>query len=335
MDYPRNAWYVAAMSIEISRALFPRTLLNEPVLLYRREDGSVAAIEDRCSHRRVSLSLGTLVGDHVQCGYHGLMFNGDGKCVRIPGQDRIPPMACVRAYPTLERDGFIWLWPGAPELADPRSIPDFSEICSSTRYVGRRAGALHVDAPCLFNIENVLDLSHVSFAHEKTVGTAEVALTRPEVEVTENDVQVRREWDRTTASPLYQRLFGWSEVKSTQLIRFWPGGNVQLSSRAEPAGNTDPSNVANIRVVGPCTPETDSTHFKFSTMYRDFACDDESITDTIAKVFHQTILEDKVLMENQWKNWRGASGQMIDLAVDRAPLAARRMLQRLAEAERI
>lgn len=335
MDYPRNCWYVAAMSHEIARALFARTLLNDPVLLYRREDGSVAAIENRCSHRRVSLSLGTLVGDHVQCGYHGLTFDGSGACVRIPGQERIPPQACVRAYPIVERDGFVWIWMGKLELADAGSVPDFSEVCTSGRYIGQPASALHVRAPCLFNIENVLDLSHVSYAHEKTVGTREVAETRPETEVADTHVEVRRTWERAAAPPLYQRLFGWSEVKRTQSIRFWPGGNVRLNITVEPVGNTDPAQVRNIQVVGPCTPESDTTHHKFSAMYRDFALDDHGITATIAGQFHKTILEDKVLMENQQDNWGndGADLAMIDLAVDRAPLAARRMLRRLAAAE--
>ncbi|WP_455286655.1 Rieske 2Fe-2S domain-containing protein [Cupriavidus necator] len=334
--YPRNCRYVAAMSHEVGRNLLDRTILNEPVLLYRREDGSVAVIENRCSHRRVSLSLGTLVGDHVQCGYHGLRFDGDGACVRIPAQDRIPPQACIRAYPVAERDGFVWIWPGQRDLADVRLVPDFSEVCSSPRFAGRRASTLPVQAPCLFNIENVLDLSHVSYAHEKTVGTPEVAETRPETEITDTYVEVRRTLERSGASPLYRRLFDWHEVRHTQSIRFWPGGNVRLNITIEPVGNTDPSQVRHLRVVGPCTPETDATHFKFSAMYRDFALDDVEVTATIAEQFHKTILEDKVLMEDQQRNWHadGDGVRMIDLAVDRAPLAARRMLRQLAEAER-
>jgi phenylpropionate dioxygenase-like ring-hydroxylating dioxygenase large terminal subunit len=323
------------MSHEIGRALTARTLLGEPVLLFRRENGSVAAIEDRCSHRRVSLSLGTLVGDHVQCGYHGLQFNGEGTCVRIPGQDRIPPQACVRAYPVTERDGFVWIWPGQRDLADVAQIPDFSDVCSSDRFVGRRAETLPVAAPCLFNIENVLDLSHVSYAHEKTVGTLEVAETRPDTEINDLFVEVRRTWERSAAPPMYQRLFNWMEVKRTQTIRFWPGGNVRLQISVEPVGNTDSSQIRHLTVVGPCTPETDTTHFKFSAMYRDFACDDNAVTEAIADQFHKTILEDKVLMEDQQRNWQRDDQHvtMIDLAVDRAPLAARRMLQRMADAE--
>src|SRR5688500_16625462 len=97
--YPKNFWYVGAMKHEVGRQLLARTLLEQPVVFFRRNEGSVAALADRCSHRRVSLSLGRLIGDEVQCGYHGLTFAGDGSCTSIPGQSRVPPSACVRSYP--------------------------------------------------------------------------------------------------------------------------------------------------------------------------------------------------------------------------------------------
>ena len=334
--FPRNCWYVAAMDFEVQDGLLPRTLLDEPVLLFRRQDGSAAAIENRCSHRRVSLHLGKKVGDHVQCGYHGLQFDGNGACVHIPNQDRIPPKACVRAYPLIERDGFLWIWMGDAALARPELVPDYSDTCSSGRFVGRRDAALPVRAPWTYNIENVLDLSHVTYVHEHTVGTKEVALTRPVTRVEAEFVEIHREWDRTSAQPVFRRLFGWDEVSRSQTIRFWPGGNVQLNIVSQPVGNTDPAQVRTIRVVGPCTPETAGSHLKFSTMYRDFAMDDPSITDRIADEFRRTVNEDKVLMEDQWRNAEadGPAASMIDIAVDRGPLAARRMLERMVQAER-
>lgn len=334
--FPKNFWYVAAMSHEVQRRLLARTLLNEPVVIYRRENGTPAAIEDRCSHRRVSLSLGKLVGDHVQCGYHGVTFDGSGQCVRIPNQERIPPQACIKGYPAEERDGFVWIWMGDKALADADLIPDFSDLCSSGRYVGKRSDALRVAAPYLFNIENVLDLSHTTYAHEKTVGTKEVAETRPETVIGQDYVEVSREWERSAASPVFQRLFGWDVVKRSQCIRFWPGGNVRLDLTFEPVGNTDPAQVKHISVAGPCTPEADESHFKFSTMYRDFALDNDEITEKLAAQFHMTIMEDKVLMEDQCRNWLadGAEARMFDLSVDKAPIAARRMLHRLVAAER-
>ena len=89
----RNAWYAAGFSDEFGRNLLARTFLNEAVVIFRTQDGKAIAIEDRCAHRRLPLSMGRLIGDQVQCGYHGLVYDCSGRCVKIPGQTAksIPP----------------------------------------------------------------------------------------------------------------------------------------------------------------------------------------------------------------------------------------------------
>ncbi len=118
----RNAWYVAAWSTEVDDQLRRFVILGDAVLLFRRTDGRVAALEDLCPHRLLPLSKGKRIGDTVQCGYHGLTFDGDGKCVRVPGQDRIPPSAYVDAYPVEERNGIIWIWMGQKDRANRDDI---------------------------------------------------------------------------------------------------------------------------------------------------------------------------------------------------------------------
>ena len=103
--YLRNSWYVAARDREVGRKPLARTLLDEPVVLYRTEDGTPIALEDRCCHRSLPLSLGRIVGDNLQCGYHGLTFASDGACIEVPGQSLVPPGARVRAWPVVEKWG--------------------------------------------------------------------------------------------------------------------------------------------------------------------------------------------------------------------------------------
>ncbi len=122
--YPLNAWYAAAWSHEITRALTPRTICDTDIVLYRRGDGGLAALEDACWHRLVPLSLGCLRGDDVVCGYHGLAFDAAGRCTHMPAQATINPSARVRAYPVAERHRLVWVWPGDPALADPALVPD-------------------------------------------------------------------------------------------------------------------------------------------------------------------------------------------------------------------
>jgi phenylpropionate dioxygenase-like ring-hydroxylating dioxygenase large terminal subunit len=81
----KNFWYVAAFDHEVARKPLGRMILGEPVVLFRKENGTPVALEDRCVHRHLPLSMGRLVGDHLQCHYHGLRYDGGGQCVRVPG----------------------------------------------------------------------------------------------------------------------------------------------------------------------------------------------------------------------------------------------------------
>ncbi len=125
-EYLRNCWYVAAWAHElIDGRLLARTILDQPILLYKGDSGRVVALDDRCCHRGARLSKGRLEGDCVRCMYHGLKFDGSGACVQIPGQDTVPKGLGVRSYPTVERDQLVWIWSGDAAKADPAGIVDF------------------------------------------------------------------------------------------------------------------------------------------------------------------------------------------------------------------
>ena len=95
----RNQWYTAATAEELGTRPLGRRICNEPIAFFRRSDGSAAAVTDRCPHRKVPLSVGAVVGDDIQCPYHGFQFNGRGVCTLIPSQNEIPPRAFdIRSY---------------------------------------------------------------------------------------------------------------------------------------------------------------------------------------------------------------------------------------------
>src|SRR5687768_16629783 len=109
-NYPYNVWWVAAFSDEVGRDLLGRWLLETPVLLYRKQDGTIAAIENRCPHRGAPLSLGCLKGDAVQCGYHGFTFDSDGRCIDVPSMKAPLAAARVRAFPVVEQPPYVWIY---------------------------------------------------------------------------------------------------------------------------------------------------------------------------------------------------------------------------------
>jgi phenylpropionate dioxygenase-like ring-hydroxylating dioxygenase large terminal subunit len=167
MSYLRNGWTVAAWAAELQPGqLFARTLLDEPLVFFRDAGGTPHALADRCPHRFAPLSMGRLCesGTAVQCGYHGLRFDGAGACVHNPhGDGRIPQAAKVRSYPLVERWSALWIWMGDPARADDSLIPAFPFNDPEHWAVG--TGSMVVDAPYELEVDNILDLSHIEFMH--------------------------------------------------------------------------------------------------------------------------------------------------------------------------
>ncbi|MCW6528629.1 aromatic ring-hydroxylating dioxygenase subunit alpha [Sphingomonas sp. MMSM20] len=168
----RNCWYMAAWSDEVGDALFRRRIIGEPILLYRKTDGEVAALTDRCSHRFAPLSMGELQGDCVRCPYHGLVFDNAGTCIASPFSESPPKGAAIRAWPVEERHGAVWLWAGEASAADPSQIPDFSALA---RPCGPPlAGMMPMNAGYEFGTDNLMDLSHIEFVHKGSFAGAGV-----------------------------------------------------------------------------------------------------------------------------------------------------------------
>jgi len=97
--FVRNAWYAAAMSHECASRPLARTILGEQVALFRTTDGRSVALQDRCCHRFAPLSLADVEDGGIRCRYHEMKFNPGGICIEVPGQEKIPPQLCVRAFP--------------------------------------------------------------------------------------------------------------------------------------------------------------------------------------------------------------------------------------------
>src|ERR1700732_3472636 len=184
MAFLRNAWYVAAWGTEVTRKLFARTLLGQSILLYRTEAGEAVAISNRCPHRFAPLHVGQLIGDVVECGYHGLHYDRRGVCVFNPhGDGKIPKSAQVTSYPLKEKHGLIWLWMGDTGKVHDSSIPDFSCLTDTERFA-TVYGVVTMNANYELITDNLLDLSHVEFLHKGILGSE--AIKRGEHKVIED-----------------------------------------------------------------------------------------------------------------------------------------------------
>jgi vanillate O-demethylase monooxygenase subunit len=196
-DYPRNQWYVAAFSHEVERGkLLHRTLLDEPVVLYRDRDGKPVALFDRCPHRGMPLSMGKLIGeDTLQCLYHGFEYDTQGRCTLIPSQDAVPQKMAVRRFPTVELWQWIWIWVGDPALADPALIPDHHAIGLTRPDWHTATGILlRVEANYLLPFENLVDATHISYLHHGMIDDGNVARKEYRIEEDRHIVRVIREF---------------------------------------------------------------------------------------------------------------------------------------------
>ncbi|AHI24462.1 Rieske (2Fe-2S) protein [Komagataeibacter xylinus] len=162
-------WYPVAWSRELKPGKTIGTrYAGQPIALVRpKEGGSVFALEDRCAHRQVPLSKGTVKGESVQCCYHGWAYGRSGRCIDVPylGKGKLPNG--VRTYPVREADGLIFVFPGDPAKAEATPFPRLAEVANPA-YKTRRFGQL-VRCHYSFMHENLMDMNH-QFMHMKQMG---------------------------------------------------------------------------------------------------------------------------------------------------------------------
>ncbi|WJT00655.1 aromatic ring-hydroxylating dioxygenase subunit alpha [Novosphingobium humi] len=207
--YPRNQWWVAAYAAEVGRDLLARDILGERVLLYRTEAGEAVALSGICPHRAFPLEMGRLVGDHVQCGYHGFTFGADGGCVLVPSQSGVPQKSSLRRYPVAEQGDLVWIWTGQADLADPALLPDLGAVgLGRPDWASEQHPVCEVAARYTLLIENLLDLSHVTFIHAATIpGGEKVAQIPVAVIETDHSLTVRRKGENLPLNPLLKMQF--------------------------------------------------------------------------------------------------------------------------------
>ena len=337
--YLRECWYAAAWDHEVTGAPFARTLLDEPVVLYRAADGAPVALEDRCRHRALPLSMGRVLGDDIQCGYHGLRFGRDGACVAVPGQSAIPPGAAVRAYPAVERHGWIWIWMGDAARADPALIPDWWRMDHPDWAPVKGGDPFHVRANYLLVNDNLLDLSHVAYIHAASIGTGNVADFPIATERGEDFVRMTRVVRDSPPPPLYRdlgRLAGnvdrWQVAVSTL-----PSCNTVHAGCAPPgAGCAEAPLDRRMEFfnLNALTPETATTTHYFYAHTRSFGLGDRAVDEIFRRDFRAVFSEDiGILGAQQASIDRCRGGRTIDINVDGPGMLFRRMLEARIAAE--
>ena len=166
----KNKWYLICPARELKSALLAKQVLGEKIILFRDRSGKAVALEDRCCHRNVQLSLGYLRDGEIVCGYHGWRYEKSGACVNIPSQQaetKIPPTAKIKTYPVCEFNRWIWVFVGA-EGAETQTAPANIPEMANWEFTYKS----HVfEADLEFTSESLIDPYHIAFAHRHSIGS--------------------------------------------------------------------------------------------------------------------------------------------------------------------
>lgn len=331
----KNIWYACAWEHEVKAGkAIGRIVTQEPVVLWRNDEGELRAFEDRCPHRHAPLSMGRVEGNELRCMYHGMKFSDAGQCIHIPGTDHRPSGTDVRAFPVAEKDGWIWVWPGDPDLADTATIPDAWGLDPDKYSI--ETGAYDYEADYRLLADNLCDLSHIDFVHESTLRVASAfpwSEDQPKIRKLDDRLRIER-WSCDVAlDPSQDMLFDvWNSYDFVLPGLFimnamvYPAGTAKASDMGPPAENSPIQRVEQ-QSITPTTPGRCRYLFASGAPA---ATDGEGYaeTETMMEIIRAAFLEDKDIIEAQQRIWdlTEESTPKAFLPQDQAPAMFRRMI---------
>ena len=353
--FPLNAWYAAAYDVEVGRKLLARTICHQKLVIYRLQDGSVAALEDACWHRLMPLSLGALEGDEVRCGYHGLVYNAQGRCTHMPSQETMNPSACVRSFPVLEKYRFVWVWPGDPAKADPALVPDM-HWNDDPAWAGD-GKMIRVKCDYRLVVDNLMDLTHETFVHGSSIGQRAVAEAPFVATHGDRTATVTRYMENIDAPPFWagqiDHALGYKgKVDRWQVIKFEAPCTVNIDVGVAETGTgamPQPVNgdvnqgdsATSVRtrgvngfVLNTITPETDQTCLYFWAFSRNYRLGEQRLTHELREGVSRIFREDEHVLEAQQQAMNDhPDHKFYNLNIDAGAMWARRLIDGLVAKE--
>ena len=334
--FVRNAWYIAAWADEVADKPLARRICNEPVVLFRDSGGRAAALVDRCCHRSAPLSLGQLVPEGIQCGYHGLTFDGSGRCVAIPGQSHISDSVRVRSYPLVEKNQFLWIWMGDAARADTSRIVDFPYHDDKAHWPNKH-DCYPIKANYMLMVDNLMDLTHLGYLHARTVGGNPSAHVNAEMKTTHTPTGIKfTRWMRNSVPPpsyvkaagFQGRVDRWQEfewVAPSSILQWTGAADVDTGAyEGQREGGFQ------FRLFHGLTPETETSCFYFWSCANGYRQNEPEATEQLYREIAPTFVEDKEMVEAQQARL-GELGEpgLVNIVSDTNRVIMRRFIERL------
>src|ERR1700726_2394473 len=316
--FVRHRWYAAMLSKDVGRKPKQARVLGTPIVLFRKLSNEVVALRDVCPHRHAPLSLGSLIGDEIQCRYHGMQLDSTGRCTKIPSEKVIP--SAIRAEPiaSVEALGFVWVWAGDFAKANRDLLITFPWL-DKPGFVSYHVGMI-VEAPLELIIDNLMDLTHVHFVHS-ILGAANLV----------HESEPMQSWEARDRV-LYRRALKQQNSEADHYTEI--GGefippSIVITSSVQKRDGSDAIQPGPMSQALHCLTPRDAR----STMYFAVRCWN-ALTQPheIAAIHYQTdvtLAEDKAIIEAQFQNRTFASSEEKLIKSDFAAVMARRMYERV------
>lgn len=342
--FVRNAWYPVGWAETLAEGqVIGRTIIDEPIVIYRSSDGKLAALDDRCPHRFAPLSMGRVVkGDRLQCIYHGLEFGPSGACTLNPHPPgNIPSRATLRSYPVVEKHKQIWVWMG-DKAPDASRIPDFSVLDNAPELHATKRDYIAIKANYELVVDNLLDLSHTCYLHEGILGNSDTVESDITTDAEGDDIICGRH--ATNCSPPGMWSMMWpghpDKVDKFSRMRWMAPSSLKLFVGICEVGKPYESG-SGYHAIHMLAPETDhSTHYFFTAVRFGVKTTDEAVNreiqEKIGKMRRFAFEEqDAPVIEAQQRLIDGAQRTLdpIALSIDGGPMRYKRVLEKMMAAE--
>jgi vanillate O-demethylase monooxygenase subunit len=338
--YLNNAWYCAGWEHELDK---PKGLkmLGKPLMILKQQDGKIVTLDGACPHRFAPLYKGLFKDDVVQCPYHGLEFNTDGKCVHNPHSDHIPPAAELKSYPTKVRNNAIWVWMGDPDKVTDELLPPEMDWASSDSFaIGY--GYTHVRANYMLTVDNLLDLSHAAYLHTESFGAPEPPHgwknnVHCDYVIEEYRMHSQYYHGEMDTLELFKPLFPQERCVQHSFMTLHLPSNLTFDITISEPGAKDRHSGLNIPSFHFVTPEDEKTAHYFYAFGRNALIDVPEVTEGIMAGINQAFMDEDEPMIKEIQELMGTTDLLslkpAVLITDKANMAARRKLKKMIAEE--
>lgn len=341
----KNCWYVGALASEVADKPLGRTILGEPVVFYRKADGTAVAAAGLCPHRFFPFSEGKVVDDNLVCRYHGLAFNSEGRCVHIPSQATVPEYRKIRTYPLIEKAGLLWIWTGAADAASADELPDLHGAGLKGPEYHRHAGTWHhINGRYMALLENLTDLTHIGGLHADSLPGGDAWVTTPLKITEDNGMMVITRRMTSVWNGFMDFQFGADKPLAGEMAMhsrtdIWSNAYIRTSGfilDEVPGKDAVPPEYGALFFHHFVTPETERTTHYFGFVSRNYRHDDadfDAMWERADMVVRQEDVYAVEAMEPYLEKHADVRNELIT-AADAASVRFRRSLQRKLSQER-